>query len=93
MSATVRDGKGRLVRDLTKKDFEVLDRGEKRSITEFRSERAPLSLAIHASLEEVQTSTRVRVTGLARRADSSVVPTVRTTNGTLWSRSASTVSS
>lgn len=46
VSATVRDSKGRLVKDLTKKDFEVLDRGEKRAINEFRSERAPLSLAI-----------------------------------------------
>src|SRR5215203_1368603 len=46
VSATVRDGKGRLVKDLTRRDFEITDRGEKRSINEFRSERAPLSLAI-----------------------------------------------
>ena len=46
VSATVRDGKGRLVKDLTKRDFEITDRGEKRAINEFRSERAPLSLAI-----------------------------------------------
>jgi Ca-activated chloride channel family protein len=46
VSATVRDGKGRLVKDLTRKDFEISDRGEKRAINEFRSERAPLSLAI-----------------------------------------------
>jgi VWFA-related protein len=46
VSATVRDNKGRLVKDLTKRDFEVLDRGEKKSINEFRSEDAPLSLAI-----------------------------------------------
>lgn len=46
VSATVRDGKGRLVKDLIQKDFEVIDRGEKRAINEFRSERAPLSLAI-----------------------------------------------
>jgi Ca-activated chloride channel family protein len=46
VSATVRDGKGRLVKDLTRKDFEVIDRGERRAISEFRSERAPLSLAI-----------------------------------------------
>jgi Ca-activated chloride channel homolog len=46
VSATVRDGKGRLVKDLTRKDFEVIDRGERRAINEFRSERAPLSLAI-----------------------------------------------
>ena len=46
LSATVRDGKGRLVKDLTRKDFEVIDRGERRVISEFRSEQAPLSLAI-----------------------------------------------
>jgi len=46
VSATVRDNKGRLVKDLTKQDFEVIDRGERRAISEFRAERAPLSLAI-----------------------------------------------
>jgi VWFA-related protein len=46
VSATVRDGKGRLVRDLTKRDFEVIDRGERRAISEFRSDTAPVSLAI-----------------------------------------------
>ena len=46
VSATVRDGKGRLVKDLTTKDFEVIDRGERRKITEFRADQAPLSLAI-----------------------------------------------
>jgi Ca-activated chloride channel family protein len=46
VSATVRDSKGRLVKDLRKQDFEVIDRGERREISEFRAERAPLSLAI-----------------------------------------------
>jgi VWFA-related protein len=46
VSATVRDKKGRLVVGLTKADFDVLDRGERRAITEFRTERAPVSLAI-----------------------------------------------
>ena len=46
VSATVRDNKGRLVKDLTKRDFEVVDRGERRSISEFRSDQAPMSLAI-----------------------------------------------
>src|SRR5689334_24900449 len=46
VSATVKDGKGRLVKDLTKKAFKVIYRGEKRAISEFRSERAPLSLTI-----------------------------------------------
>ena len=34
------------MKDLTKQDFEVIDRGERRAINEFRSERAPMSLAI-----------------------------------------------
>jgi len=46
VSATVRTGKGRLVTDLTKRDFEVIDRGVPKTITEFRSETAPVSLAI-----------------------------------------------
>jgi len=46
VSATVRDNKGKLVTNLNKQDFEVIDRGERRVISEFRSERAPLSLAI-----------------------------------------------
>jgi Ca-activated chloride channel family protein len=46
VSATVRNGKGRLVTDLAKRDFEVIDRGVPRTITEFRSETAPVSLAI-----------------------------------------------
>jgi Ca-activated chloride channel family protein len=46
VSATVRDSKGRLVTNLTQKDFQVIDSGQPRAINEFRSERAPLSLAI-----------------------------------------------
>jgi Ca-activated chloride channel family protein len=46
VSATVRDNKGRLVTNLTRQDFDVIDRGERRVISEFRSERAPLSVAI-----------------------------------------------
>lgn len=64
VSATVRDGKGRLVKDLAKKDFEVIDRGEKRAIAEFRSERAPLSLAIlfdvSGSMDTADRSTAAR---------------------------------
>jgi len=39
---------------------------------------APLNPAVHTSLAKVQTGGRVRVTGLARRADGTVVPTLRT---------------
>ncbi len=46
VSATVRDGRGRLVKGLEATDFEVLDRGETRSISQFRTDRAPVSVAI-----------------------------------------------
>jgi Ca-activated chloride channel family protein len=46
VSATVRDRRGRLVTGLKARDFEVTDSGERRVITQFRTERAPVSLAI-----------------------------------------------
>lgn len=46
LSVVVRDGDGRLVRDLTRDDFEVLDRGIPQPVIEFRAEPAPVSLAI-----------------------------------------------
>jgi VWFA-related protein len=46
VTATVRDRKGRLVKGLDATDFEVLDRGERRQISEFRAEATPVSLAI-----------------------------------------------
>ncbi len=46
VSATVRDRRGRAVADLTAQDFEVLDRGQRRTITDFRTEAAPISVAI-----------------------------------------------
>ncbi len=39
---------------------------------------APLSTEVHTSLAQVRAGMRVRATGLARRADGTVVPTVRT---------------
>jgi Ca-activated chloride channel family protein len=46
VSATVRDRRGRAVADLTAEDFEVLDRGQRRAITDFRTDAAPVSVAI-----------------------------------------------
>lgn len=46
VSATVRDKRGRLVKGLEARDFEVTDNGERRAISQFRTDRAPLSLAI-----------------------------------------------
>jgi VWFA-related protein len=46
VSATVRDRRGRAVADLTAADFQVFDRGVARPIAEFRTEAAPVSVAI-----------------------------------------------
>jgi hypothetical protein len=44
--ASVRDQKGRFVRDLTASEFEVFDSGRMRSIKDFRPEIAGLSVAL-----------------------------------------------
>ena len=46
VAATVRDRRGRLVRGLGAADFQVLDNGQPRKITDFRAEPSPISLAI-----------------------------------------------
>lgn len=46
VGATVKDRKGRLVSGLTAQDFVVLDGGSPRAITNFQTERVPVSLAI-----------------------------------------------
>jgi Ca-activated chloride channel family protein len=46
VSAVVRDDDGRFVRDLSKGDFEVLDDGHTREITDFRQDSAGLSVAL-----------------------------------------------
>ena len=46
VSAVVRDHQGKLVTDLVQADFEVLDTGERRPITDFRAERAAVSVAL-----------------------------------------------
>lgn len=46
VTAVVRDQKGRFVRDLTEKDFQILDRGQTRPIAEFRSDVSGVSVAL-----------------------------------------------
>jgi VWFA-related protein len=46
VAATVRDKKGRLVPSLTRDQFQVLDRGEIRTIKDFRPDMAPVSVAL-----------------------------------------------
>jgi VWFA-related protein len=64
VTATVRDRKGRLVKGLTSQDFEVFDAGERRHITDFRSEPSPVSLAI---LFDISGSMRVADRALAAK--------------------------
>lgn len=46
VTASVRDRRGRIVRDLQKADFEVVDAGERREIRDFDSGDSPVSLAV-----------------------------------------------
>ena len=46
VTAAVRDGKGRVVRDLKSSDFEVIDAGAARELRDFYSGEAPISLAV-----------------------------------------------
>lgn len=46
VSAVVRDRRGRFVRDLAVRDFEVIDGGEARRIEEFRHDESKVSLAL-----------------------------------------------
>jgi len=46
VTAVVRDHKGRFVQDLTVRDFEVLDGGQSRPITEFRHDLGGVSIAL-----------------------------------------------
>ena len=64
VSATVRDRKGRLVRGLEAGDFEVLDQGESRPISDFRTEPTPVSIAI---LFDISGSMRIADRMLAGR--------------------------
>jgi Ca-activated chloride channel homolog len=47
VTAVVRDGKGRVVRNLKRNDFEIFEKGKNRPILEFKaSDQGPISLAI-----------------------------------------------
>ena len=46
VSAVVRDHKGRFVQDLKARDFEILDGGQPRRITDFRSDLSGVSVAL-----------------------------------------------
>jgi Ca-activated chloride channel family protein len=64
VTATVRDRRGRLVRGLSATDFEVLDSGQRRQITDFRTEPSPVSVAV---LFDISGSMRIADRMLAAR--------------------------
>jgi Ca-activated chloride channel family protein len=72
IQASVRDGRGRVVSDLTSTDFEVRDNGQVRPILSLRSDRqSPLSLAI---LVDMSGSMRIGAKiAMARQAYDSIV--------------------
>jgi VWFA-related protein len=67
VAAVVRDRKGRFVTDLSKKDFEIVEAGERRDIVDFRAElNGPVKIAV---LVDVSGSMRMaQRTADARRA-------------------------
>ncbi len=68
VSAVVRDQTGGLVTDLVQKDFEVLDTGERRPITDFRAERAAVSVALLFDLSgSMEVAAKVESARLAAR--------------------------
>src|SRR5688572_29321531 len=46
VSAAVRDQRGRIIRDLKKEDFEVIDSGTPTAIKDFYAGESPISLAV-----------------------------------------------
>jgi len=68
ISAVVRDRNGKLVTDLTQSDFEVLDNGRRRPITDFRAESAAVSVALLFDLSgSMQVAARIESARLAAR--------------------------
>lgn len=79
VSAAVRDGRGRVVRDLKKTDFDVVDAGMGREIRDFYSGDAPISLAVlldisgsmavGGNIERARTAVRLAISGLRSGSD------------------------
>ena len=66
VAAVVRDRKGRFVADLTARDFEVLDGGQTRNITDFRHDLTGVSVAM---LFDVSGSMEGHLTNAREAAD------------------------
>src|SRR5262245_5223730 len=79
VSVAVRDSRGRVIRDLTKSDFQVIDSGIARPIKDFYSGESPISLAIlldisgsmgvGGNMDRARDAVRTVLTRLAARGD------------------------
>jgi Ca-activated chloride channel homolog len=67
VTATVRDAEGRLVTGLTSDDFRVFEDGEPQALTQFVSDRVPVSLGILLDVSESMVGRRIEDARLALR--------------------------
>ena len=59
ITATVRDAEGRLVRKLLREAFEVYEDGERQPISQFTSERVPVSLGVLLDISDSMFGSRI----------------------------------
>jgi Ca-activated chloride channel family protein len=59
ITVSVRDADGHLVQDLTRDDFDIYEDGEKQPLTQFTSERVPLSLGVLVDISDSMFGRRI----------------------------------
>jgi Ca-activated chloride channel homolog len=83
--ATVQDPDGRLVLDLTERDFTVLDNGRPVAITLFSNDAQPITVAVMLDMSGSMTNRLLRVRDSTRRFVAALAPVDRATIGTFGS--------
>jgi Ca-activated chloride channel family protein len=59
ITVAVRDADGRFVQDLTRDDFDIYEDGERQPLTQFTSERVPLSLGVLVDISDSMFGRRI----------------------------------
>ena len=59
ITVSVRDAEGHLVSDLTRDDFDIYEDGEKQALTQFTSERVPVSLGVLLDISDSMFGKRI----------------------------------
>ena len=60
VTATVRDGTGRLVTDLTRESFDVYEDGELQTVTQFTRERVPIGVGVLLDISDSMYGQRIK---------------------------------